>query len=61
VVDPDGGSFDWTDDIERLIPFGDPTFRCLGVIDSYGEAVFTKPQIPYLFEDPARLERSTRN
>jgi|SRR6516162_8627554 len=59
VADPDGGTFDWTDDIDRLIPFGDPTFRCLDVIDPYGDTVFNQLQIPYLLEDLARLDRST--
>ena len=58
VADPDGGTFDWTDDIDRLIRFGDPTFRCLGVIDPYGDTVFNRLQIPYLLEDLARLDRS---
>jgi hypothetical protein len=59
VADPNGGTFDWTDDIDRLIPFGDPTFRCLGVIDRYGDTVFNQLQIPYLLEDLARLDRSS--
>ena len=50
VADPDGGTFDWTDDIDRLIPFGDPTFRCLDVIDPYGDTVFNQLQIPCLLE-----------
>ena len=59
VADPHGGTFDWTDDIDRLILRRSdvPMSRC--VIDRYGNTVFNRLQIPYLLEEPARLDLSS--
>ena len=56
VADPIDGTFNLASEFDRLIPFFDSRFRCLGVVDPWGDTVFNQVQMPYLLEDLDRLD-----
>src|SRR2546430_1912223 len=59
IADPNGGTCDGAGDFDRLVPFDDASYRCLGVVDPYGDTVFNRLQMPMLLEDLAQLEVSS--
>jgi hypothetical protein len=61
VEDPNGGSCDGAGGFDRLLPLDDASYRCLGVVDPYGDTVFNRLQMPFLLDDLARLDLSSAN
>src|SRR4051794_21068840 len=60
VDDPNGGSCDAAGDFDELLPFDDPAYRCLGVIDPYGDTIFNRLQMPVLLSEVDALERGAK-
>jgi hypothetical protein len=56
VEDPNGGSCDGAGDLDALIPWGDQSYRFLGVVDPYGDTVFNRLQMPTLLDELNRLD-----
>lgn len=58
VSDPGGGSCDGAAGFDRLIPYGDESYPCLGAIDPYGETTLGPLEMTSLLDDLARLDTS---
>jgi hypothetical protein len=56
IADPNGGTCDGAGGFDRVLPLDNPSFRCLGVVDPYGDTVFNRLQMPFLLDDIARLD-----
>jgi hypothetical protein len=59
VEDPSGGTCNGAGGFDRLLPRDDVSYRCLGVVDPYGETVFNRLQMPFLLDDLARLDAAS--
>jgi hypothetical protein len=59
IEDPTQRTCDGARGFERLLPWNDDSFRCLGVVDPYGDTIFNRLQMPYLLDDIARLDLSS--
>jgi hypothetical protein len=61
VEDPTGGTCNSAGGFDRLLPLDDASFRCLGVVDPYGDTIFNRLQMPFLLDELARLDLSSVN